>query len=244
MHYADIAEEVTERELRSSVGATPSNTVNAVITTDINEKGDGSLFIRVNRGEYMLREGGDDEVPTQSIDEEDLEEEALAVDEAGVVKAFGMYWQRKLVDWSNSPTLLGEQSRGAQQVNFADQIGVYLLHDQGRTVYVGRTTEQPLGRRIYQHTYDRLNGRWNRFSWFGFLPVRQDGSFVRDHDELPDQEALITTLESVLIETVEPPQNRKRGDNIRAVEYLQAEDPARRDKEVKTLLHSLIEDRL
>lgn len=244
MHYADIAEEVTERELRSSVGATPSNTVNAVITTDINDKGDESLFIRVNRGEYMLREGGDDEVPTQSIDEEDLEEEALAVDEAGVVKAFGMYWQRKLVDWSNSPTLLGEQSRGAQQVNFADQIGVYLLHDQGRTVYVGRTTEQPLGRRIYHHTYDRLNGRWNRFSWFGFLPVRQDGSFVRDHDELPDQEALITTLESVLIETVEPPQNRKRGDNIRAVEYLQAEDPARRDEEVKTLLHSLIEDRL
>jgi hypothetical protein len=248
MHYADIAEEVTERELRSSVGATPANTVNAVITTDINEKDEDSLFIRVNRGEYMLRDRGEDrEVPDvddEHTETEPTDAESLAVEDAGVVKAFGMYWQRQLVDWSNSPKLLGEQSRGAKQVDFCSQLGVYLLHDRERTVYVGRTTDQPLGRRLYQHTYDRLNGRWNRFSWFGLLPVRQDGTFVTEHSELPEQKDLVTTLESVLIEIIEPPQNRKRGDNIRAVEYLQSEDPNRRDEEVKTLLHNLIEERI
>jgi hypothetical protein len=32
-------------------------------------------------------------------------------------------------------------------------------------------------------------------------------------------------MEALLIESVEPSQNRKRGDEFRAVEFLQAEDP-------------------
>jgi hypothetical protein len=31
-------------------------------------------------------------------------------------------------------------------------------------------------------------------------------------------------MEALLIEGLEPPQNRRRGDDFRAVEYLQAED--------------------
>jgi hypothetical protein len=36
---------------------------------------------------------------------------------------------------------------------------------------------------------------------------------------------LIVTMEALLIEGLEPPQNRKRGDDFRAVEFLQVEDP-------------------
>jgi hypothetical protein len=36
---------------------------------------------------------------------------------------------------------------------------------------------------------------------------------------------LIVTLEARLIEGLEPPQNRKRGDDFRAVEFQQTEDP-------------------
>jgi hypothetical protein len=39
-------------------------------------------------------------------------------------------------------------------------------------------------------------------------------------------EALIATMEAVLIEGLEPRQNRKRGDDFQAVEFLQVEDPA------------------
>lgn len=37
---------------------------------------------------------------------------------------------------------------------------------------------------------------------------------------------LIVTMEALMIEGLEPRQNRKRGDEFRAIEYLQVEDPA------------------
>ena len=40
-----------------------------------------------------------------------------------------------------------------------------------------------------------------------------------------DLKLLIGTLEAILIESLEPPLNRKRGDDLQAVEYLQVEDP-------------------
>lgn len=42
-------------------------------------------------------------------------------------------------------------------------------------------------------------------------------------------------MEALLIEGLEPPQNRKRGDGFSAVEFIQAVDPdieKRRDREV------------
>lgn len=40
-----------------------------------------------------------------------------------------------------------------------------------------------------------------------------------------DLTTLIVTMEALLIEGLEPPQNRKRGDGFNAVEFLQVEDP-------------------
>ena len=38
-------------------------------------------------------------------------------------------------------------------------------------------------------------------------------------------EVVIVTMEAVLIEGLEPRQNRKRGDDFQALEFLQKEDP-------------------
>ena len=92
-------------------------------------------------------------------------------------------------------------------------------------IYVGRTTEQPLGLRLRQHTLDRLNGRWNRFTWFGVYPVTESGELSKAAGSQYTLEMLIATKEALLIEGIEPPQNRKRGDDFRAVEFLQVEDP-------------------
>ena len=104
-------------------------------------------------------------------------------------------------------------------------------------VYVGRTTDQPLGRRLQQHTVDRLNGRWDRFSWFGIYPVESDGT-LRTDVALSNMglDVVISTLEAVLIEGLEPRQNRRRGDDLQAVEFLQAEDPSIDQARKKTLL--------
>jgi hypothetical protein len=94
-------------------------------------------------------------------------------------------------------------------------------------VYVGRAIDQTLGRRLQQHTIDRLNGRWDRFSWFGIYPVESQGT-LRTTINLSSLsvDVVVATLEAVLIEGLEPRQNRRRGDDFQAIEFLQVEDPS------------------
>lgn len=106
-------------------------------------------------------------------------------------------------------------------------------------VYVGRTTEQPLGARLRQHTVDRLNGRWDRFTWFGVYPVTETGFLNKTSVAQYTLETLIVTMEALLIEGLEPPQNRKRGDDFRAVEFMQVEDPEIQKTQIIKLMDEL-----
>ncbi len=99
----------------------------------------------------------------------------------------------------------------------------YLLHDRDRIIYVGRATDT-LFARLRFHTVDRLSGRWDRFSWFGLKSVRPDGSLC-EPSEAWSYEAVVETLEALLIESLEPPLNRRRGDNFSGAEYIQVVDP-------------------
>jgi hypothetical protein len=233
MHYADIADAIVENGLIETVGATPKNTVNAQLSTDLQQNGEDSTFVRVRRGEYMLREHYDG-TPTPPESSESSED--ASGEESGIVQAFGMYWQRENVLWSTSPSLLGLQNQDADVVDFCDQRGVYLLHDRRSVVYIGRSTKRPLGRRLYEHTTDRLNGRWDRFSWFGIRGVTDNGDLTEDVEMNYDEGALIATLEALLLEALEPPQNRRRGEGFRAVEYLQAQDPTLKNTEILSVL--------
>ena len=113
-------------------------------------------------------------------------------------------------------------------------------HDDRRAVvYVGRTTEQALGIRLRQHTIDRLNGRWDRFSWFGVFPVGQSGALNLDAVGTYTLDMLIVTMEVLLIEGLEPPQNRKRGGEFRAVEFLQVEDREAQKTQIIRLVERL-----
>ena len=135
--------------------------------------------------------------------------------------------------------ILGQQQPGSQPVDFCAQTGVYLLHDGNRVVYVGRTTDQPLGVRLRQHISDRLNERWDRFSWFGVLPVKEDGTLAAAPPEAFNINNLIATMEALLIEGLEPPQNRKRGDDFSAVEFLQVQDPELEKAQILQLMDEL-----
>lgn len=172
MHYADIAEAIVTGRLRSEVGATPAATVNSLVSTSLQTEGENSPFIRVERGHYWLRSKTKNP-PSPSQDQVQQIDQSVAADaeETGLINAFGMYWSRSYVLWSPTPRILGQQQIGSTAVDFCGQNGVYLLHDGRAVVYVGRTTEQPLGIRLRQHIFDRLNGRWDRFSWFGVYPV-------------------------------------------------------------------------
>jgi len=235
MHYKAIAEQIVSLGLRGSFGATPAATVNGNLNRSIVKLGEKSPFAQTGRGEYVLREcqlgaprapGGD-----LSKDEDEKQYE--------IISSFGMFWRKDLVEWTRSPLLLGMQQIGAEAVNFADQKGIYLLYDGRQIIYVGRATERPLGRRLYEHTLDRLSARWDRFSWFGLLPVSERGK-LGDLPEAYQSTKLIPAFEAVLVEALEPPQNRKRGDDLAAVEYLQQEDPEVKKRRVKDALDAVL----
>jgi hypothetical protein len=232
MHYTEIAEAIAKQNLRTDLGATPAYTVSSVISTSMSE-GDSSPFIRVERGRYWLRAltSGGRQAGQQPASEE--------TEDTGLINAFGMYWSRDKVLWAANAKILGQQQPDSTPVDFSNEKGVYLLYDGREVVYVGRTTDQPLGARLRQHTLDRLNGRWGRFSWFGVYKADSSGALVTDETDSYDLTMLIVTMEALLIEGLEPPQNRKRGDDFRAVEFLQVEDPAIQKSQILNLIDEL-----
>ena len=235
LHYNEITEQIIADGLRKSLGATPAATVNAQISASIKKDGLQSPYVRVAKGTYVLAKPSalslavtSKLTPTVSVSEES---EA----QYDIVTSFGMFWRRNAIEWTATPKLLGMQQIGATPVDFNKQLGIYLLYDGREVIYIGRTTDRPLGRRLYEHTSDRMAARWDRFSWFGLLPVSEVGAL----GGLPatyEAAKMIPALEAILIEALEPRQNRKRGDDLSAVEYIQREDPEIQKKKVKESL--------
>ena len=239
MHYTAIAEAIAEQQLRTEFGATPAATVTSTVSTSLQAEGTNSPFIRVDKGRYWLRSLVQDSTG-QAGQAQPAEPPSIgATTETGLINAFGMYWSRNNVLWTAVPKILGRQQPGSTAVDFCNQKGVYLLHDGRTVVYVGRTTDQPLGVRLRQHIVDRLNGRWDRFSWFGVYSVADDASLNTAATVTYDLTMLIVTMEALLIEGLEPPQNRKRGDDFRAVEFLQVEDPEIQKSQIVKLMDEL-----
>ncbi|MCZ7399897.1 MAG: HTH domain-containing protein [Candidatus Methanoperedens sp.] len=242
LHYTDIAELISERGYRKSLGATPQDTVSSVLTTDINTDKEKSIFAKVDKGIYILRKFLDDR--SQLLTDEEnggkISEKRTRTENNKIINAFGIYWYRTHVYWKTIPDLLGIQQIGASEVNFKDQIGIYLLHDSREIIYVGQAIDQPLGQRLKNHTSDRLSGRWDRFSWFGFYPVNENGGLDNNKKyENISVQNLGDTLEAVLIESIEPRQNRKQGNLFHGLEYLQKEAPEIKKKKQKELLSEL-----
>ncbi len=242
LHYTEIAKLIAERGYRKSLGATPQDTVSANLTTDINIKKEKSIFAKVDKGLYILRKflNENSNILTDETDPQIENEIIVAAESHKIINAFGIYWNRNLVHWKTTPDLLGIQQIGATEVNFKDQIGIYLLHDTRETIYVGQAIEQTLGQRLKNHTTDRLGGRWDRFSWFGFYPVTENGKLnvnVRFKDFTIQN--LGDILEAILIESIEPRQNRKQGNLFYGHEYLQQEAPEIKKKLKEQIIKEL-----
>ncbi|MGH2507648.1 MAG: HTH domain-containing protein [Ktedonobacteraceae bacterium] len=241
LHYNEITERIIASQLRSSLGATPSATVNAQISSSIKHDGSASPYIRVARGTFALSKAKGTATPVAKAKltptvEESEESEA----QYEIISSFGMFWRRDAVQWVATTKLLGVQQLGATPVNFNAQLGIYLLYDGREVIYIGRTTDRPLGRRLFEHTLDRLAARWDRFSWFGLLPVSETGH-LKTLPRTYESAVIIPALEAILIEALEPRQNRKRGDDLSAVEFMQLEDPEIKKKRVRASLEAALD---
>ena len=240
LHYNEIAERIIADGLRHSLGATPAATVSGHITSSIKKEGAASPYVKIARGTFSMSQKLGKPIPQQKAKlTPDVSESDDTEAQYEIVSSFGMFWRRESVEWIATPRLLGMQQIGATPVDFNKQLGIYLLYDGREVIYVGRTTDRPMGRRLFEHTSDRMSSRWDRFSWFGLLPVSEQGVL----EALPttfEAAKLIPALEAILIEALEPRQNRKRGDDLAAVEYIQRVDPEIEKKRVKATLDAAL----
>lgn len=242
LEYAEIAERILTQGYYETDGATPRATVNAQITSSIRRGGEASPFVKIARGVFGLREMANAESAAIQPPVIVSSEAFVAVTEAevensdSIIRSFGMYWQRDLViaviqrylassrQWQPLLILAG------RKVSTSSMTIILLC--------MSRSIDRPLGRRLYEHTIDRLGSRWNRFSWFGLLDVTPEGG-LRELPLVPSLVSMIGTLEALLIESLEPPQNRKRGDDFSAVEHIQDIDPEIHEREIQNTLRSI-----
>ncbi|NJD06762.1 MAG: hypothetical protein FIA97_09740 [Methylococcaceae bacterium] len=241
LHYTEISEQILSRGYYKTDGATPAATVNAQIASSIKYDGDKSPFIRVAKGVYTVNTNSPQEIAPTNLSIEKTPTSQLEEDgdsSESIIHSFGMYWQRDLVVWRNDPKIYGKQQALSKPVDFGRQKGIYILYDHHTVVYVGRSIDRPLGKRLFEHTVDRLGSRWNRFSWFGLLDVTQEGT-LRETALSSSLATLVATLEALLIEALEPPQNRKRGDDFSGIEYIQEIDPELREREIQNTLRAI-----
>jgi hypothetical protein len=141
-----------------------------------------------------------------------------------LIKNYGLMWRRDSVFWGRGRSrgvLNGRRS--GRLIDFRDQIGVYVLYDEGRRpIYVGQAGQgnARLFSRLRSHRRDFLAHRWHYFSWLGLLSVNKSGRL--SGWSAPSKrvsgtiQSTLNEIEGVLIAATEPPFN-KQGARFRGI---------------------------
>ncbi|HET6834175.1 MAG TPA: GIY-YIG nuclease family protein [Acidimicrobiales bacterium] len=110
--------------------------------------------------------------------------------------------------------------------DFRSQRGIYVLYDDYGPYYVGLVRDQDIGNRLRSHTRDVHQGRWDRFSWFGFRRVLEgcepDG--IRKLGKVPERlltqsRSTIGDIEALMIQSL---GTQMRG-NVQQMRFAAAE---------------------
>lgn len=217
MHYRDITNKIIDENLMASYGKTPARTVNMTITTS------EGVFTRVEEGTYILTTPTKGEKNNSNINKSKDKKTSSKGNVIGscpkqdkLVPFYGMFWMREGINWEANPKLLGVESAGASPIDLSEMRGIYMLYDGREVIYVGQAIDRPIIKRLSEHTKNRLATRWNRFSWFGLDGIHPDsGKIIKQaEDIISDLHSLANVLEGILIEGLEPRQNRRQGDNF------------------------------
>ena len=154
---------------------------------------------------------------------------------AKLIAAYGEWWDPHEIDWGSrgygkQGRMEGvEKGRGGATIDVWDQRGIYVLFQDWSVVYVGKTGQQALGKRLRDHRSDDVAGRWDRFSWFGVRNVNENGTLGAV--PMPSRQVrapdVISTLESVLTRVTAPSLNHQRQSIPEAKLLVQPVAPAR-----------------
>ena len=127
------------------------------------------------------------------------------------ITAYGRYWEFGRAEEKNS-RLLGIRQGSDIPIDMAFQIGIYILYDRRKAVYVGKTERGGLIKRLKEHRKGKKWGRWDRFSWFGIVPVDEKTGKLQEQKGGPKSGPITDVGESLLIEVLEPYLNMQSGN--------------------------------
>lgn len=150
-----------------------------------------------------------------------------------LIRAYGLHWNPDIVDWGkpgagNSGKLLGKIKKGknTHEIDFWNTYGIYVLHNEFRTIYIGKAARTRLGARLRNHLTDRLAGRWDMFSWYSLSKVNTTSKNVSEPGiRQVGKDTVNDTLEALGILIADPPLNRKRESIPAALSATQVKDP-------------------
>jgi hypothetical protein len=154
----------------------------------------------------------------------------------GIIPNFGHFWRRSYIDWGG-PGRKGHLRgySGRKEVDFRDQIAVYVLYDKNFVpVYVGQAGTgwtRRLFDRLRDHDADHVAISWDYFSCFGFLRVGRNGRLEKSFPRRRkiNFSAARDHIEGLVITAIGPRLNRQgpkwNATNWRHGEYFQYEDP-------------------
>ena len=121
-------------------------------------------------------------------------------------------WEAMQDIWQVGP--IGKAQKYQNEADFRQQIGVYVLYDDYRVVYVGQagSGNNDLYSRLKNHLTDHLADRWNKFSWLGIRKVNKNGSLAKQQGELNrnlKSDEVLDLIEGLMINVLEPPLNKQ-----------------------------------
>jgi len=137
---------------------------------------------------------------------------------AGIIQSYGLFWRTEDVFWQTfkKRELLGvpRGARTSQPTNFSERVGIYVLYEGHRMIYVGQTGagQNRLFQRLRTHTRDVYADRWDHFSWFGLRrPIRNGGLSSERMRAVSSIAKALDHMEAVLIAAAEPSLNKQGG---------------------------------
>jgi hypothetical protein len=181
----DAIAEYAKKMMSTSDSDDPYKIVNGMLNKEV--KNEKTNFVKVGKNHFVLKKYTTLDIP------------------------YGVYWQRDKIEWK-SPNLIGYKQYNSTEINFNNQIGVYLLYDKDdKVVYVGYSMDAIISR-LKDHTMDDKANEWCKFSWFGFHP--QDNKLLTTKN-------IVLLLEAILIKSIKPKFNSQEGRNFKGVLYVQ-----------------------
>jgi hypothetical protein len=217
MDYEEIAVELAINGEIRAFGAMPRNLIYSTIETAIREEGDSCAFVKTYPGVYIMRQNAK---PAHLTAARACASERVR-DQIGIISCYGQSWRRDRVQWKPGPEIIGCQFQESTKIDFCGQIGIYALHSENDSVeFVGDTGNSNLGDCLFEHTQGRLSGRWQRFSFYGFRPISDDGS-LGQLDVASKSAASLASMRSILVEVANPRANKRCYDWFSTLEFVQ-----------------------